>query len=58
MVGVNAKINRGGATINKQPTRLGMDKEEKEKFAFFFSFFDAAPIAAGTELEMAVARDI
>ena len=35
-----------------------MDKEEKEKFAFFFSFFDAAPIAAGTELEMAVARDI
>ena len=49
---------RGGAAINKQSTRLGMDEEEKEKFAFFFSSFDAASIAAGTEVEMTVAGDM
>ena len=38
--------------------RLGMDEEEKEEFVFFFSSFEAAFIAAGTEVEMAVAGDI
>ena len=38
--------------------RWGMDEEEKEKFAFFFFSFDAAFIAAGTEVEMAVAGDM
>ena len=49
---------RAGAAINKQSTRLGMNEEEKEKFAFFFSSFDAAFIVAGTELEMTVAGDM
>ena len=51
---------RGGAAINKQSTRLGMDEdeEEKEKFSFFFSSFDAASIAAATEVELAVAGDM
>ena len=35
-----------------------MNEEEKEKFAFFFSSFDAAFIAAGTEVEIVVARDM
>ena len=48
----------GGAAINKQSTRLGMDEKEKEKLSFSFSSFDAASIAAGTEVEMAVAGDM
>ena len=35
-----------------------MDEEEKEKFAFFFSSFDAASIAAGTEVKTAVTGDM
>ena len=49
---------RVGTAINKQFTRLGMNEEDKEKFAFFFSSFDAAFIAAGTEVEIAVAGDM
>ena len=49
---------RAGAAINKQSTRLDMDEEEKEKFAFFSSSFEAAFIAAGTEVEMSVAGDM
>ena len=41
-----------GAWRYKQSTRLGMKEEEKEKFVFFFFSFDAAFIAAGTEVEM------
>ena len=32
--------------------------DEEEKFSFFFSSFDAAFIAAATEVEMAVAGDM
>ena len=49
---------RAGAAINKQSTRVGMYEEEKEIFPFFFSSFDAAFIAAGTGVDMAVARDM
>ena len=49
---------RVGAAINKQSTRLDMNEEEKEKFAFFFSSFDTVFIAAGTKMEMAVAGDM
>ena len=44
--------------INKQSTRLSIDEEEKEKFSFFFPSFDVAFIAAGTEVEMAVAGNM
>ena len=49
---------RAGVAINKQSTRLGMDEEEKKKFAFFFSSFEAAFIAAGMEVKMAVSGDM
>ena len=59
MVDVNATITRAGAAINKQSMCLGMDEEEgEEEFAFSFSSFNAAIIAAGTEVEMAVAGDM
>ena len=45
-------------TINKQSTCLDMDEEENEKFAFFFSSFNASFIAAGTEVKMTVAGDM
>ena len=35
-----------------------MNEEEKEMFAFFFSSFDVAFIAAGTEVEMVVTGDM
>ena len=50
---------RGNISKNKQSTHLGKEEEEKEtkkfSFAFFSLRFDAATIAAGKEVEKAVA---